>query len=67
MTLNGVKIRERRKVDWEAQYQLALEAFARNGFFILVNDHQVESLDETILLTPATQVSFIRLIPLVGG
>lgn len=66
-TLNGHRLRERRRVDWEKQYQLALDAFERNGFFILVNDRQVESLDETITLTLTTQVSFVKLVPLVGG
>src|SRR5215831_16844058 len=66
-TLNGHRIRERRRVDWEAQYRRALEAFPRNGFFILVDDRQVDSLDETITLTPTTQVSFGKLVPLVGG
>jgi len=65
--LNGVRLRERRKVDWEEQYRLALDAFTRNGFFILVDDRQVEHLDETITITPKTEVSFIKLVPLVGG
>jgi len=66
-TLNGPRLIERRKVDWEKQYTLAAEAFKRNGFFILVDDRQVESLTETIALTPMTQVSFVKLVPLVGG
>lgn len=66
-TLNGHRLRERRRVDWEKQCQLALEAFERNGFFILVDDRQVESLDETITIAPTTQVSFVKLVPLVGG
>lgn len=66
-TLNGVRVREHRRVDWEEQYKKAIEAFERNGFFILVNERQVESLEETITLTPTTQVSFVKLVPLVGG
>jgi hypothetical protein len=66
-TLNGYRVRQRKKVDWEQQCRLALDAFSRNGFFILVDNQQVETLDETITLTPVTQVSFIKLVPLVGG
>ncbi len=66
-TLNGHKLIERRKVDWQEQYTRAIEAFKRNGFFILVDDKQVDSLTETIALTPTTQVSFVKLVPLVGG
>ena len=66
-TLNGIRLRERRRVNWEEQFRLALEAFARNGFFILVDDRQIESLDETVAIDPATQISFVKLVPLVGG
>ena len=66
-TLNGTKLRERRRVDWETQYKLALAAFQSNGFFILVDEQQVESLHETVKLMPTTQVSFVKLVPLVGG
>src|SRR3989442_10312031 len=65
--LNGYKLRERRKINWEEQYARAVEAFERNGFFMLVDDRQVESLDEEIELKVGTQVSFIKLVPLVGG
>ena len=65
--LNGYKLRKLRKIDWEEQYERALEAFERNGFFILVDDQQVESLDEEIEIKLRTQVSFIKLVPLVGG
>ena len=57
----------RRKIDWEKQYEKAIEAFERNGFFILVDDRQVESLDEEIEIRLNTEVSFVRLVPLVGG
>jgi hypothetical protein len=65
--LNGYRLRERRKIDWEEQYGRALDAFERNGFFMLVDNRQVESLDEEIELKVATEVSFIKLVPLVGG
>ena len=57
----------RRQVDWKKQFDVACDAFDRNGFFILVDDRQAESLDETITLKHDTRVSFVRLTPLVGG
>ncbi len=66
-TLNTGKPRERRKIDWEAQYHKALEAFERNGFVMLVNDTQVETLDEQVELREGTTVTFLKLMPLVGG
>ena len=34
--LNGYKLKGKRKIDWEEQFKQALDAFQRNGFFILV-------------------------------
>jgi hypothetical protein len=65
--LNAPRPAEGRKVDWEAQYGRAVEAFERGQVFILVDDRQVTDLEETIDLTPQTQVTFLRLVPLAGG
>lgn len=65
--LNGYRIRAGRKIDWEAQYAQALDAFRRNGFNLLVDDRQLADLDEEVEVKPGTQVTFLRLIPLIGG
>jgi hypothetical protein len=65
--LNGYKLKARRKIDWQQQYQRALEAFERNGFFVLVGDQQAESLDQEFAVAVDTEVSFVKLVPLVGG
>ncbi len=65
--LNGVRLRLRRRLDWEKQFALAVQAFESNGFFMLVDDRQVNSLDDEINLKIGTQVSFVKLVPLVGG
>jgi hypothetical protein len=65
--LNGYKLKSRRKIDWQEQYQKALEAFERNGFFVLVGDRQAESLDQQFEVKVDTEVSFVKLVPLVGG
>jgi hypothetical protein len=63
----SAKARPQRGIDWKEQFDVACDAFMRNGFFILVDDRQAESLDETIALRHDTRVSFVRLMPLVGG
>lgn len=45
----------------------AVAAFEANGFVMLVDDLQVESLDEAVDVTDDTVVMFLRLVPLVGG
>ena len=66
-TLNGYKLRARKKIDWERQYQRALQAFERNGFFVLVGDQQATELDDEFNVKVDTEVSFVKLVPLVGG
>lgn len=66
-TLNGVKLPRERRIDWKAQFEKACEAFEKSRVLVLVGDHQAESLDETVTLTRGVEVSFLKLVPLVGG
>ena len=65
--LNGFELRKRRQIDCEEQVSRALEAFERNGFLIIVADRQVDDLNEVVELGDDTTVSFVKLVPLVGG
>lgn len=51
----------------EVRAQAALRAFAGNGLLVLVGDRQVTELDEEVELSAGTEVTFLRLVPLVGG
>ncbi len=66
-TLNGFKLKGKRKIDWQEQLQRACEAFERNVFFVLVGDRQAVALDDEFEVTVETAVSFVKLVPLVGG
>ena len=66
-SLNRAAPRATRKIDWEAQYQKALEGFASNSIIMLWNDRQIESLDEELELLEGSQATFLKLVPLVGG
>ncbi len=65
--LNGYRLRKKRKIDAEQQYYIALDAFQKNGFFVLVDNFQIGDLEEPIIFGDDTKVSFVRLTPLVGG
>ncbi len=65
--LDGCRMKRPRPLDAEEQVRVALEAFEANGFFLLFDDRQVESLDEELVLTERGVASFVRLVPLVGG
>ena len=46
---------------------MAEQAFASNGFLVLVGGKQVDDLDVELDLGVDTDVCFVRLVPLVGG
>ena len=67
-TLNGAaRLRTPREIDWKQQFDRACDAFERNGFFLLIDDRQAESLEEEVTLRHDSKVSFVKLVPLVGG
>jgi hypothetical protein len=65
--LNGYRLSEPRVLDWQAQARIAERAFESNGFFVLVDERQVESLDEVVQVGAELSLVFIKLVPLVGG
>jgi hypothetical protein len=67
MTLNGYELKQPRRIDWVAQADAAVEAFTRNGFFVFVGDQQVDDLKAELTLADLDVVSFVKLVPLVGG
>jgi hypothetical protein len=66
-TLNGYRLKSIHRLDWQAQYEQAIEAFARHSYIVLVNDRQVADLDALVELHTETEVTFLKLVPLVGG
>ena len=65
--LNGERDGMRRPVDAERQTDIALKAFDRGHVLLLVDDRQVEELDQPVTLRPDSTVTFLKLVPLVGG
>jgi hypothetical protein len=66
-TGEGFRMPKPRRIDWERQADRAIEAFERNGFFVLIDDRQVTELDEELDLSPDSDIRFVRLVQLVGG
>jgi hypothetical protein len=67
VALNGYKMKARREVDWKQQFAKACEAYEKMRVLVLAGDKQTGSLDEEIELTRGVEVTFLRLVPLVGG
>ena len=51
----------------EAEVKRAMQAFRQRRILMLVDDRQVESLDSELELFADSEVSFLRLTPLIGG
>jgi hypothetical protein len=65
--LNGYKMKKRQPIDAEKQVYIALEAFNKNAFFVLVDDQQVDELETELLVSETTNIHFMKLTQLVGG
>jgi hypothetical protein len=63
----GYEMKQPRRIDWQEQFDTAVRAFERNGFLLIVDDKQVTDLDVELVLKHDTSVSFLRLVPLIGG
>ena len=65
--LNGYRVREQRKLDPESQVAVALKGFEDRDYILLLDDVQVDKLDQEFALTGDTTVTFLKMVPLVGG
>ena len=65
--LSGYLMKIKRRIDPTIQVERALMAFERNGFFLIVDEKQIEDLDDEIEIGLKTEVSFVKLLPLQGG
>ncbi len=64
---SGFRMPRPRSINPDEQFEATLEAFERNGFVVLVDNRQVDDLEAEIALQPETMVTFLKLVPLVGG
>jgi hypothetical protein len=65
--LNAPRARARRRIAAEAQIEVALDAFRRRGFLLLFDGRQLDGLDAEVALTGDNEITFLKLVPLVGG
>lgn len=54
-------------IESERLIAVALKAFARNGFFMIFDGRQIVDPDEVLSVGHDSTVTFLRLVPLVGG
>ena len=66
-TLNGYRMKSPRRLDSETQFQRALKHVEDGWVVVVVDGDQVDDLDRVVTLKPDATVTFLRLLPLVGG
>jgi hypothetical protein len=54
-------------VDWQEQYERAIKAFEKRSYIVLANNRQITQLDSPIVLPITSIITFLKLIPLIGG
>lgn len=59
--------REEMSINLDQEIALALQGFSAQAFRVVVDGVAMDSLDEDIVLKPNTKITFLRLMPLVGG
>ena len=67
VALNGRPTGRPSPIDFDRQFQKVVEAFEHSRILLLIDDSQVTELDHEVVLTPTTEVVFLRLVMLVGG
>jgi hypothetical protein len=67
VSLNGYKLKKPRTIEWKPQFEKACEAFEGNRILLLVDNRQCTELEEEVALKARSVVTFMRLVPLVGG
>ncbi|MEM8780128.1 MAG: hypothetical protein AAGF26_14900, partial [Cyanobacteria bacterium P01_G01_bin.49] len=54
-------------VDIDGAIETALQAFEDGFYYVFIDDEQIETLDQLVVLKENSQLLFLRLVPLVGG
>jgi hypothetical protein len=67
IAVNGFRLEKFRPIDAKKQVSIAKDAFKQNGFFILIDNIQPESLEQVFVVHQDSEISFVKLTPLVGG
>ncbi len=67
MILNNKVRKPVGQLQCNVECERAYKAFESNQLVVLINKYQPSELDETVTVTADSKVTFLRLVPLVGG
>ena len=67
LTPRGFRLKEHREIDWQAQFEVAQQAFDKKHFIVNINGKDAQTLDDAIKLDQDNEVIMIRFMDIVGG
>lgn len=65
--LNGERSLKQPLLDVEEQFRKACQAFQAQRVILLIGERQALALEEAVELAPGCEITFLRLVPLMGG
>jgi hypothetical protein len=54
-------------LDWQVYYKHAITTFEQRSYIVLIDERQVSDLDRPIQLSAHSTITFLKLVPLIGG
>ncbi len=67
LLISEFQLGSKKELDLEKCQKAAIHAFQSNNYFLLIDNKQVTCLEEAILVSSTTEITFLKLIPLAGG
>ncbi|MDH3326590.1 MAG: hypothetical protein OEM38_07735 [Gammaproteobacteria bacterium] len=67
ITAKGYRLKTHRDIDWNAQYETAIEAFSNKSFLVSVSGKDFQSLDDMIETTDLVEINFVKFSEIIGG
>lgn len=64
---DGYRLLEHRDVDWQKQLEPALDAFRKNNLSVMIDGRLASDLEQEVVITDSTVVTFVKLMPITGG
>lgn len=65
--LSGFQLDPSYRIDPQKQYYIAMDAFKRQGFFVMVDEEKIDDPEYAIAIRSCPRISFLKLVPVVGG
>jgi len=67
LTPKGYRLKNHRNIDWQDQFERAVEAFNNKSFLVSNAGKDYQSLDDIIETDDVTEISFVKFNEIIGG